>query len=226
VTGWPRHPGPHQDPVGQGQDLVQLAGHDQDGGAVVALLDDAAVDVLDRSDVDPTCGLRGDDQLGLAGELPGDDQLLLVAARQLADVGARRRCADVVLLDQLVCVAMCVVPVHADAVAVGLGVVAVEHQVLGDVECENQAEPLTVLRDVGDVGIVHRTGRGQGHVDSIELDVTAQRIDEPGERLDQLGLAVALDPGDPNDLARPDLEAHMIDRSVLPFVAHQQLAHR
>ena len=81
----------HADPIGQGEHLVELGGHEQHGGAPVAHLDDAAVDELDRADVESPGRLGDDQQLHVAGQLAGDDHLLLVAAREVVhrDVGAR-----------------------------------------------------------------------------------------------------------------------------------------
>ena len=68
--------------------------------ALVALLDQAAVDELDRADVEAARRLRGDQDLRVAVDLAREDDLLLVAAGEAA--GARRRpaAADVELLDQ------------------------------------------------------------------------------------------------------------------------------
>ena len=83
-TIWPRvHDG---DAVADGDDLLELGAHDEDGGPSVALLDDPLVDVLDRADVEPTRRLRRDDELHRPRELARDDDLLLVAARQRASV--------------------------------------------------------------------------------------------------------------------------------------------
>ena len=74
----------HADAVGEREDLVELGRHEQHGGARVAHLDDAAVDELDRADVEAARRLRDEQQLEVAGELAGDDHLLLVAAREVS----------------------------------------------------------------------------------------------------------------------------------------------
>ena len=89
-----------QQPVGERHHLVEFGRHDQHRGAVVALFDDAGVDVLDRADVDAAGRLGGDDEVDVATELPGDDHLLLVAAGQGLELDVDVRGADVVLLDQ------------------------------------------------------------------------------------------------------------------------------
>ena len=85
------------DPVCEGVDLVQLGGHDQHGGAGVALGHDPAVDELDRTHVHATGGLGGHEQTERAPELAGDDHLLLVAPGQRGHCRVNRAGADVVL---------------------------------------------------------------------------------------------------------------------------------
>src|SRR5688500_11798678 len=69
-----------EDPVGERQDLVQLEGDEQHAAAFVALPDEAAVDELDRADVEAARRLCGDQDLRIAVDLPGEHHLLLVAA--------------------------------------------------------------------------------------------------------------------------------------------------
>ncbi len=53
--------------------------------------DDPLVDVLDRADVDAARRLRRDQQLGVARQLAGHDQLLLVAARKMPGTASNTR---------------------------------------------------------------------------------------------------------------------------------------
>ena len=75
----------HGDPVAEGEDLVELGRDDEGAVALVAIVDDLAVDVLDRTDVEPSRGLGGDEELEVAREFARDDHLLLVATRERAD---------------------------------------------------------------------------------------------------------------------------------------------
>ena len=68
-----------RDPVRKRVDLVELGRDDEHGDAVVALLHDALVHELDRTDVKPSGRLAGHQQLVFAAEFPGQDDLLLVA---------------------------------------------------------------------------------------------------------------------------------------------------
>src|SRR5581483_7238111 len=80
-----------EDPVGQPEHLVELERDEEDRPPLVALLDQPAVDELDRADVEAARRLRGDQHLRVAIDLAREDHLLLVAARELA--GARQRTA-------------------------------------------------------------------------------------------------------------------------------------
>ena len=59
------------DAIGERQDLVELGRHEQHGDPLVAHLDDAAVDELDRSDVEAPGGLGDDEQRGRRATSPG-----------------------------------------------------------------------------------------------------------------------------------------------------------
>src|SRR5581483_188837 len=89
-----------EDAVRERQDLVQLERQEQDRAALVALLDEAPVDVLDRADVEPARRLGGDQHLRIALDLAGEDHLLLVPARQRSGAGVRAAAAHVEGLDQ------------------------------------------------------------------------------------------------------------------------------
>src|SRR5687768_12448161 len=75
----PEHDG---DPIREVEDLVELGGYEQDSHAGVARGDDALVDELDAADVEPPRRLVKDEQAEVASELPRDDDLLLVPARE------------------------------------------------------------------------------------------------------------------------------------------------
>ena len=68
------------DPVGKGQDLVELLADQQDGRAALALLEQQPVDVLDRANIQAARGLHGDHQSWPGLDLARQDQALQVAA--------------------------------------------------------------------------------------------------------------------------------------------------
>ena len=99
-------------------------------------------------------------------------------------------------------------PVDQGALGVGrLGLVA-EDAVLPERRLEQQAVPVPVLGDVADA--VPRAGAGWSRsVMSSSPSATVPAVGRPHahDRLDQLGLAVALDAGDAEHLAAVDREA-------------------
>ena len=91
----------HEDPVGDGHDLIQLQRNQQHGLACVTLGNDLAVDIFDGAHVQATGGLDGDEQLGILVDLTGNDGLLLVAAGHGPGNGdGALTGTDVILLDE------------------------------------------------------------------------------------------------------------------------------
>src|SRR3546814_5738692 len=84
--------------------------------------------------------------------------------------------------------------------------VEVEDEVLADAELGHEAVVSAVLGHIADAGLGTLASAVAGDVLAVEQDLSGVRLDQAEQRLDQLGLSVALDPGDPDDLAGPDLE--------------------
>ena len=97
-------------------------------------------------------------------------------------------------------------------------VVAVEHHVVGDREGTDQPVAIAVLGHVADAEIGDGPRVRAGDVVVAEHDGAGHRRPHAGDRLDELSLAVALDPGDAEDLTRPDGEAEGSDRLGPPIV--------
>ena len=88
----------HDDAVGEGQQLVEILGDQQHAAAGVAQAAQLVVDVGVGADVEAPGGLGGDEERR-AGQRPGEQHLLQVAAREAAD-GVVRLGADVEVGDQ------------------------------------------------------------------------------------------------------------------------------
>ena len=85
-------------------------------------------------------------------------------------------------------------------------------------ERQDEPEPVTIGRDVGDAALVElaRTRAPVSRSPSSTIR-PADGLAQPDDRLDELVLAVAGDAGDAEDLARPDLEVDAVD-DLLPAV--------
>ena len=146
------------------------------GDARVARLDDALVDELDRADVDAAGRLRGDEQAQVAAELAGEHDLLLVAAREPADLASRcpacgrRTPSPSRGRSRRVRRAGC-----CRARTNGGAAAAVEHEVLGDRELADQAVFRAVLGHEPDAGVEDAPDARGGQLDAVEADASPAR---------------------------------------------------
>ena len=157
-------------------------------------------------------------------ELAGDDDLLLVAARERPGVGVDRRRPHVVVL-------------HARsprprAMASALSLPRLLYGSRWYVSRMKFSATVIApirpsrIRSSGTWATPRsETWRGDDVVVVVAVDDDLARVDRPeaDDRLDELGLAVALDARERDDLARPDLEADALDRHVLPVVPHVEV---
>ncbi len=100
--------------------------------------------------------------------------------------------------------------------------VAVEDEIVGNGELGDEPGAHAVLGDVGDARLVD-LARIAAELLAADPDRPGIHVAHPGDRLDELALAVALDAGDGEDLARVDGEAEVIDRRVAALVADGQV---
>jgi hypothetical protein len=178
---------------------------------------------LDRAHVEPAGGLAGQQHAQLPAELAGQDDLLLVAARQRARRGVHRGRPHVELGHPGGRVGPRRGQVQGDTVpGVGRLVVHVEHHVVGHREAGHHPVGLTVLGHVADAGPDPLPRRGRRDVLPGQRHRARAGRPQPHQRLAELGLPVALHAGDAEDLARPHLEAHPGDRVLAPVVGHVQ----
>ena len=200
--------------------------------ALVALGDEPAVDELDRADVEAARRLRGDQHRRVAVDLAGEHDLLLVAAGERA--GARRRAAaaHVELLEQPRARARSGGPGRASRTA------SRARRGSRAARCSRRARSRGRARGAGGPrGCGRRPRRASSRaLACVERPcrrrVTVPLADAPqaGDRVDQLGLAVAVDAGDPDDLARAHLEArrrlHRLEPAVVEDVQVLDLEQR
>src|SRR5919109_973219 len=81
-----------------------------------------------------------------------------------------------------------------------LALLLAEDRVLGDQHLQDHAAGVAVLGDVGDAMLAPGAHVGPGQLVVVQVDPAGVGRDQPDQGLDQLGLAVALDPGQPVDL--------------------------
>ena len=141
-------------------------------------------------------------RLRVAGDLAGDADLLLVASRQRAGQRARAAAAHVVLLEQVAGAGVDAPDVEPAALGQRRLVVLAQRQVLGQREVEHQPAQVAVLGDVRHAGVAGVAHAPPGHLLARRsLMLPDDGVAQAGDRLDQLVLAVAVDPGERHDLA-------------------------
>lgn len=90
---------------------------------------------------------------------------------------------------------------------------------------EEQSVALAVLRDVPDAGLADLAGVPVGDVGVAEEDEPRGGLAHPHDDLDQLGLAIALDPGDAEHLAGMDGEGDAVERGATGEPLQGQVRH-
>ena len=180
--------------------------------------------------IDPTSrprGRLGDDQHGVvAGQLAGDDHLLLVPARKGRHGHVDARGPHVVALDEVDGVLVDRRGLPNEPPEEGRPVVAVQHEVVGDTERTDEAVAVAVLGDVADAQVEDLSRAGTGDVDAVDVHRARIGVTHTRERLDQLSLAVALDAGDAVDLTGADREIDAVHRDQAALVGHDEVVPR
>ena len=188
---------------------------------------DSAVDELDAPDVQAARRLVQHQELGLAAELAGDDRLLLVPARQRLDDDRRRRCPDVVPLDELLRPIVDRGLLAYRAAGERRPVVAGQDEVV----LQRGAHRSSPSGD-GRPGRGRAPPRRAAEAPSPSRRCRASRrcppvgLAQAGDRLDELVLAVAGDAGDAERLACPNLEVDAADDLAPAVVLGSEAGHR
>src|SRR5690606_35652492 len=103
------------------------------------------------------------------------------------------------------------------------GLVA-EHAVLPERRLQQQAVAVAVLGDVADAGLAAAQRGPGGDVVAVEAEAAA-RLADAHDGLDELGLAVALDARDADDLALADLERDLVQQAPPALGFYGQAGH-
>src|SRR6267143_4773576 len=143
----------------------------------------------------------------LRGLAPQHD-LLLVAAGEVRDDRAGIRRPDVVLDGEASAGLEDRSRIEDSVGRVGRAVLLPEDEVVGDREREDEPLEPAVLRDVRDAARACTFGIVSGDVHAADADRAAGHLAEAKDALGELALTVTANPGDPEDLARTDLEVH------------------
>ena len=164
--------------------------------------------------------MRHDEDGRAALELAGDDDLLLVAAGQLAHALAVRGGADIIFFHHGLRVGVDGALVQAQTMTVAEAriVGVLEDKIFRDRHIADQALQVAVLGDVADAVLDEAVRVEDGDAVTLEPDRAALRGDDAGDELGQLGLAVAVDTRDADDLSGVDAERQIGEAAVLALL--------
>ena len=199
----------HDDAVGERKDLLELVGDQQDGDPAVGSGAQTLADELDRSDVETAARLGGDQHGRFGSQLASEHDPLLIAAGQRREQGVWTGAVDAEFGDQLLRSAS---PGWAiDAGEPGTAAELGEGKVVGDAEGQNAPGIVAILGDQSDPGSTHCPGTARRHDAAPDLDGAGGEREQAAQDVGELGLSVALDAGDADDLAGMHVEGQVIE---------------
>ncbi len=201
----------HGDAVGQGEDLRELGRDEDDRLALLFLVKNRAVDVLDGAQIEAAGRLVKDDHLAAAVDLAGQDDLLLVAAREAAGDCLGARGLDIVGPDLFG-------GKGVELFAVDQGVLdprgvkaRLEEHVLGQLHRHDQPVAVAVGGNIADPQCNPLTHRLGGNIGAVKQDLARGQAAIAADGVAERILPVAADAGDAEDLAAVHLEADVLD---------------
>ena len=169
----------------------------------------------------PRVGCAAISTFGSRVDLAREHDLLLVAAGERRRARLRAAAAHVELLQQPSCTRDEAAREEPAELRVGLVAVVVQRDVLGERELEHEPAPLPVLGDVPEPRVERARASAPVTSSPPTRDRARSALAQAGERVDQLGLAVAVDARDADDLAGAHLErdaAHALEPAVVDDV--------
>ena len=202
----------HRDAIRQREDFVELGADEQDRLALRARVEQLLVNELDRADIDAARWLRREEHGEVLCPISrAIDDLLLIAARERARgktadwaAGCRRRRSPRI--------AFSITRSRSMIAAFREMLLDAENQVVGDRVLEDQSAAVPVFGNVREAGIVALLQRVRRVTSTPSIRMSPLETgSESSERFDELRLAVSLDAGDAEYLARLDAEAHTVD---------------
>src|SRR5437764_941267 len=190
------------DAVADRAQLVEVGGDDDHRRACPRRRAQRVVQAARRRQVEPARRLCGDDELrrGSSLELARGDELLLVAAREVACPRERIRRAHVEGADQLRRLASPAGAIDERTARMGRIAMPSQREVLLAGERQAESAPARVVGQMDHSAAACGERRPRPTFLAVQAEHTGRGA-KPAERFDELGLPVALDSGHPEDLA-------------------------
>src|SRR2546426_1686247 len=215
----------HQDAIAERAQLVEIERDHQDGGAPIAGIAQRIVQPPRRSRVESPGRVDGDDQARrrAARELPRGDELLLVAAGKFRGSRGRLRWAHVESGDQLARHPAPAGALDEAAPRIRRRRLAAQRQVFFHAERQAEGAAAGILGKVRNSRAARRRRiavKGRVIIESER----SLRWPQSRQDLGELGLAVAVHTGHPQDLAAADIERQPAERRPAALRRADELA--
>src|SRR3954453_2408654 len=173
-------------------------------------------------EVEPEARIGRDHHVDLAAELTRQHGALDVAAGKLPDGRIWRAGLDLIARDPALGLLAKFSMLQPPAAGGERRTIEIaERQIVGHAHARDAGVLERLLREAGELVAAHLRARGVVTL-AGDADFAAARLALPGQDLDQLALAVAGDPRDPDDLARPDGQGDIVQRRLAGIVERAQ----
>ena len=185
------------------------------------------MDVFNCTNVQTAGWLNCHQELRVLIDLTGNDGLLLVAAGHAAHGGqAALTAAHIVLGNELIGVFAHLIAADKAALLELRLPVTLQHHVVFQTVVQHQTVLVTVLRDMAHAVLGALADGGMGDVLAIQRDLAVGQLFQTGQAVDKLGLAVALNARQADDLTGVHLEGDILDGILLALIiVHGHVLH-
>ena len=177
------------------------------------------MDVLRRADVHPARGLGGNEHARMSGQLPGQNQLLDIAAGQIFHGRLQPRGFDAKGPHQIPGMLLDGLEVQENAAAERRPIMILQNHIIRYAEILDHAIVHPLLRDVGETDLIHLRRRQMRNILSIHDHLAAAHRLQARDSLGQGALAIARHARHAQNLIVAHLEVDILENGETSLVA-------
>ena len=200
-----------QHAVAQAHQFFQVCRDEQDGRAFFLFFQQGASHKVDRTDIQPSRGLGGDQELRPPADLARKHDLLQVAARHAADGVVVRYAADIKVFLELFAVLLDTFALQHAAARKPRRALTAADQVFAEFGAQAEARVHAVFGNIAHALVPARFNVCLCDILAAEGDRAMACTVHADEQIDKLRLPVALHAADAEDLARVHLHRKILE---------------